>query len=680
MKSLFVALVISLLIMAVLITTTTSPSRPSPLLRETRYSRDAMHPTARDSTPSDSPSFRELVHQTPREDQADHQHQPAETILTVTGQITDANCGSPIAEAKIGPVWGVEEGVVSDTEGFYLFHAPATKLIVQAEGYYPEFLELPRFSNPAEPIPPKDPVPFDIKLVPKLTVRGRFVDAAGVPVAGVPLEILYPPGQFAPAFRVVFKVYSHATKDGRFELSLASSNPILTAKAEGFAEQSIALEIDSSRSGIIELGELVLQEGLILAGTCLSERGGEVIQHGWITLAFVEDLKGGVFDPTYAAIRKEITDGRFEFQNLAAGLYEISYSADHHGLLSTQVLQLKESRYDLKVAIPDYLNFELQIKDRRDRPVSRAKICRGTNGEFYADSQGTIRFEVPISSLAVVIEAEGFQSQSIPLGILMNNEDSTVVLNEDRRVAGVIVPSSNLDPPSLILKILKGSSPQSGGKQVSSWRRSRTISLEELAFEFPADSTEMLELVVTGQDWVFDSNGEPQLYQWQGALENVQAPAEGLVIPLKSIPFDRRLAVVLEDASGPLSNISVQVENTFFSNTTLTDSEGRAEFDYLPAQTLSVSVWRFFSSGVVETEPFEVTPDDQEIRMVLDTRSPRSTGSRSELVEFRLDDWPAQPTFRIRYLVTEKGNPWRRIAPVTSDAASRPYETRPIRR
>ncbi len=235
--------------------------------------------------------------------------------------------------------------------------------------------------------------PIDTSGAPS-AVTGRVVDRSGHAVAQARVAAFA--REDDPPFRTRRDLERHAATDGegRFRLLGLPAGPDLGLEVEhaDFAP-AVREAFRVTPGGDVDLGDIVLEQGLVLHGT-VTGHDGQPLPGATVTVADVTALLGR---PDARAPRSTSTDeqGRYAFAHLAPRQYEVEASAPGHGSASL-VLSLV-----LGGALADWRqDFQLEHADARlggwiygpdDAPVAGAPLVlsrKQPRGQAYLLKRG----------------------------------------------------------------------------------------------------------------------------------------------------------------------------------------------------------------------------------------------------------------------------------------------------
>ncbi|MBL8753836.1 MAG: carboxypeptidase regulatory-like domain-containing protein [Planctomycetes bacterium] len=253
----------------------------------------------------------------------------------ITGKVLDDATRAGVADAE------VREGTAGRTvrtgpDGAFVLRGFATRaqhsLSVRAVGYAPTEAIVQRHIDGTLRLLAE----VEIGLVRGHGLRGRVVDAAGAPLAGVYVAAAAADqGGVDGWFRSDWQS-QRSGADGRFQFAgLRPGLPyeVVLVRA-GFGAAVVAAPGPAAGSSVVDLGDLQLQAGGVVAGTLVDEHGvavagQEVLLAGtnadrWRLVGTPPADDYRALDP-YVANRRALSDeaGRFQFVDVAAGDYRV---------------------------------------------------------------------------------------------------------------------------------------------------------------------------------------------------------------------------------------------------------------------------------------------------------------------------------------------------------------------
>lgn len=374
---------------------------------------------------------------------------------TVTGRVTDAATGAPLAGAEVSDSHWFEGRVArTDVDGRYqlsgLEAETGALLFARTEGYCLHWGMQDEFG--------KD-MTRNIAMVRAGSVRGRFVDGDGVPVANV----------FAGAGATFEISIGEATdwrraavgSDGRFAIDgLAPLHQYsLYVRGGGFGTRVVVLPRQVPAGEVLELGDVTLHpagglEGVVIGPGGMALVGAEVQLRGWD--AHTWDLVGKHDEslevhPFEAQTRRTRSDGRFAFGGLAHGNYRVSVQVAGQGWnaeFGRYLVRNGVVRDDLRLAVDlgYVITGTLQLGDGSPLPGDRRVILvalrdggKQQSARVMADGSFCFaRLEGAAYDIALSRAPEGW-SMPMQSGIRADTKDLRLILQRAATIEGRVV-------------------------------------------------------------------------------------------------------------------------------------------------------------------------------------------------------------------------------------------------
>ncbi|MEZ5980659.1 MAG: carboxypeptidase-like regulatory domain-containing protein, partial [Planctomycetota bacterium] len=295
--------------------------------------------------------------------------------LIVTGRVTSAVDGLPIAGATVGEGWLYHRTATTDENGEYRlqgFGRPGVRdVFVRAPGFgQSQIASLPQAVDGV--------LRVDFVLEPARRAHGRVVARDGTPLEGVLVAAVAsengPEGQ-----RFDWK-WARTDAEGSFEIrDLAQDlRHALMLSSHGFATRVYDFPRDEMRHEDLDLGSFELGPPALIAGVVLDDdgvgvAGVDVSMRGSNTDR--DRLSGSrrVVGEYYTDERRTMTDGRgrFSFGDAAAGKYRLEFTAKDHPPIDSVSVSLAdgEQRDDLIVLAGSGERILGRVFDPEGRPA-----------------------------------------------------------------------------------------------------------------------------------------------------------------------------------------------------------------------------------------------------------------------------------------------------------------------
>ena len=315
---------------------------------------------------------------------------------TLSGRVTDAVTGAPVAGAELTDSWVFQRNFRSDADGRFLLTGLTAdpdwgfELHVRADGYGGWNRQLEAFEGLEHSL--------DVQLRPEHRLRGRVVDGAGRPLAGA----------YVAAVTSVHReeqktdwLSGRSGADGRFDLGrLRPELPhAVLLRKPGYGTRIYELPPGEQGSPVIELPDLHLLPAATLRGQLVDLGGApvpgvELTVEGWnadrdrFNPQRIQDLRH------YTDVRNCRSDhrGRFALTELAAGRYRVLAELPDQRqplLLGAVELADGERREGLRYAVDFGLLLRGKVVDETGAPLARVWVSLETAGRGTRDSTRT---------------------------------------------------------------------------------------------------------------------------------------------------------------------------------------------------------------------------------------------------------------------------------------------------
>ncbi len=299
---------------------------------------------------------------------------------TISGIVTDATTGQPIAGAVVSEGWTFEKTTKTSDSGEYVLRGFTVDwsqdVHARAKGFGRLEKSLPEDAG--------DNVRIDFELSPGRRARGRVLEPGGTPISGAYVAAVG--SEFQDTTQMADWIASRSREDGSFdlwELRPDVRHALLVSK-EGFGRVVYDFPTSETASAVIELGDVFLKGPSGIAGLVVDDTGQgvsdvEVSAKGWNEDRFRLSQKTEHPVAEYYVDHKSgRTDdlGRFRFTDLSAGSYEVS--ARIPGLPSkirTDVtLRNGEVRRDVRLVVPSGESIDGTVTDPDGKPQSEVFV------------------------------------------------------------------------------------------------------------------------------------------------------------------------------------------------------------------------------------------------------------------------------------------------------------------
>jgi RNA polymerase sigma factor (sigma-70 family) len=253
---------------------------------------------------------------------------------TMTGRVTDAATGAPLPGAEVSDDAWFARRVLADADGRYQLQGCAAKagalLLARADGYATAWLEQPATGQDGR---------RDVALRRAGTVRGRFVDEAGVGVGAV---LAGAGSEFGISIGMATD-WRRATvaRDGRFTVGGLDPDGrySLLVHGDDVGARVLVLPRSVGADAVLDVGDVVVRAAGELGGIVVDETGAPLVG----AQLHLQGLDGRAWELAgrriaslevhQLATRARTTndDGSFRFGGLAAGSYRLAVTMPGRG-------------------------------------------------------------------------------------------------------------------------------------------------------------------------------------------------------------------------------------------------------------------------------------------------------------------------------------------------------------
>ena len=250
----------------------------------------------------------------------------------LTGQVTDASTGAPIAGATVGQGWTFDKPVTTDVGGRYVMEGFAE------DGVYEVAVRAPGYGGAIRPLPTgSDELVLDIALQPGQRLVGRVQLPDGSPASGAYVAAVA--SSFVAGDQQTDWRSGQVRFDGSFELSdlRGDLHHALLVRHAGHAVVAYDLPPRARGQQVFDVGTIVLQAPAGISGSVVDERGEplagvelELRVDQTDRARFAEDGTDRL--DSYVNERETRTDdlGRYAFGQLPAGEVTLSVRPEGH--------------------------------------------------------------------------------------------------------------------------------------------------------------------------------------------------------------------------------------------------------------------------------------------------------------------------------------------------------------
>ncbi len=509
---------------------------------------------------------------------------PLPSGWVLQGRVTEAATGRPIAGARVATFWQFVGAVETDAEGRFALPGVTAKwdetVHVIAAGYAREVVAVKGVRS------------LDVALHEAGRVVGRLVSASGAPVAGALLRTF---GADAYQHAQDYSLSAgRSAADGTFRLGGLDRDRAhtLVVKAPGHAKTMIDFELTPGNVAH-DLGDIRLAASGVVRG--------RVVDSGERPVGRVEvELKGWNEDRTerrgpdaapvtlfYGTRETRNTDdlGRFAFVDVSPGAYTLKLAGGDQATAPVEVIVRadapteevvlrKEAAREVLVTVRDEAGEAVPGATLRVRE-GRMVLPGGTTGE-----DGTTRLLLPLRALSLFVwVADDATWETVgPVEVLADASEVSVVLGRTRVFQATLVGPDGMPLPLAILRI------EEGGTSHQRFTNGDGV------FGLKVTSDELLSIYFYGAFQDAASYGRQYTLPLAAELHDVSPDDQDVVVRAQPVPVDRRASVRLLDPDGnPVAGVRVipyPAMKGAPSLTQVTDAEGRAHFEGLPALPL----------------------------------------------------------------------------------------------
>lgn len=522
---------------------------------------------------------------------------------TVTGRVSDAATGAPVAGAHVGSNWVQNRAVTTGADGRYEFPGwnegqGSSDLQATAEGY----------GRRGFVVGTKEVVDFALERGDSVT--GRAVDAAGKPVADVLVGVIAVGSKAGGADGDILGSVRTGT-DGRFRTTSLrrDQDHALVLMAPGFGRTLLDFAPRTAGPGEIDVGDVVLPPARAIEGRVLDAKGSGIPDLD-VTLkganADRRRLLSGPADSRgydgYGQAEGARTDdlGRFRFPDLAPGTYALR-SSPQGRVSATRSVSLTAEKDELAADLVFAAGREVTIAvtDSEGRPLAGAQVyvsgAAGAPEGGPTDTKGEVRVTLPPGDWSVTLhwsaEQDPQRRHFRPVSARPIPADASrfvVALEAAGAITGRILDPAGAGVGFLTVEAVRG------GEVVAT---SGTQPDGAFSLDLPAGAAVTVRargFVRSGAD---ASRGglHPAGTQgdaWAAEQDRVEVGASGVAITARRLAQDRTVAVQALTPDGrPLAGVGVLLQSALYLlRQGTTDAAGRAAFTGLPPDRWTITV------------------------------------------------------------------------------------------
>ncbi len=520
---------------------------------------------------------------------------------TLSGRITNASTGDPIAGARVGISHRMAAAVQTGADGIYVLPGWTGRgvqtLHVLCEGYGREKAHVGREDT------------YDFELHRGFAITGRILASSGTAVTNAHVAAI------AMETRNGKKVSSSATatadESGHVTLGSLRRDMAHTLLVSADGHGRLFLDVDPPEPGIAakDVGDILLPEARSIAGRAEVTPGSPARRvpiylkgHNDDRARLREGEKPLVHDINLRD--RLLTDdlGRFRFTDLAPGTYEVLYSPDGTSPVTRGVtLGTREDVSGLVLRPAGRHSIRVRVVDSAgpiEGVVVSASLESGESLASTTDSAGTCEFrtDMPIRSLRTAFPARATRRSFMPtvsVTPLPGQEEVVFVLREAAKVAGQVLTADGgafqnarvyLEPGDQLL--------------------AHTDARGRFHVPVPIDGRYTLR----AEGIAPAGGGRDAVGRLMAGRSSIQPSTHQgvLVIQLRAVELNRQLHVlVLDPLGGPVRNVGVSAvgRHGLLRRSAQTDVDGRAVLDHLPATDVGVAIGGESMGGSRDNDP-----------------------------------------------------------------------------
>jgi protocatechuate 3,4-dioxygenase beta subunit len=505
---------------------------------------------------------------------------------TITGRVTDAETGTPIAGARVGMNWVLDHPVTTGADGTYVLPGWTGQGIRDVHALAAGYGRGQTVVGAASVV--------DFALVKGDTAVGRVIGPDRAPIAGAVVAVVG--SARGDREQVISTAGGTTAPDGRFALAgLRRDLPhTLVVMAAGHGRTLVDFDPRTGGPGRIDLGDIALPLGRTLSGRILRHDGTTVSDVQIVLKGANADRgrlrEGGkaIEDSWYGSTEEATAaaDGRFAFIDLAPGTYGIE--AWTPGMTSRHVTVKVPADADpapVEIRFDPGRTIRITVVDDEGKPVPSAYIFASEgSGPFNQvtrlDAQGTTTLLVTDSLTSIVVhppderseDARRFLPWSPEFPVTPETREIRCVLKRGVALAGRVVGPD-------------GAGVALAGVEV--WSRGAFVT------SLIADDEGRFEATVSPHDGPYALRLDGSAGGWQalrdagltGSVDDVPAGATGVVVKARPVARDHVQVVRVRDPDGrPVEGATVRAFWALEAGkaTATTDAAGVATLAGLP--------------------------------------------------------------------------------------------------
>jgi len=537
---------------------------------------------------------------------------PAGRVLS--GTITDATTGKPVAGAMIGTGRDLQDAVRSGPDGTYRLSgwtgATTRRIQVTAAGYG-------RASRAVGELQV-----VDVALEPGDSVVGRLVDAGGTAISGARVTaISY--GRSGTPHALSF---GHDTSDeeGRFRVTGLRHDMVhtLVVLREGYGRTLVDFPPAPDGPGTVDLGDVLVHAGYAVEGVVRDADGDPA---PWIAVTLLganadRDRLRNLPSPEFSLGKTERrrTDdlGRFRFPDLAPGTYTITAEPPRAPHCSTIVRILSSNVLDAEIRLSRGRRVTVTVLGPDGEPLPGVMVVAGISGSRpvngRTDGRGTCVLTFgSVGRVHLAAWGRGAPSTADlvppPARILAPDETRAVFrFGRGRLVRARVLDVAGDPVPGILVEIHTGEALPTLAATDGDGR---------IAWKSPA--ADPVDLIVTGH---VQSGRHPGRLPLRGEARRVVPGEPELTIRCREVARDRTLTVRVTDPAGrPFEGVSVSVWGSSRRDPRhVSGAAGTVRLTGLPAEETRIVVYP--ASGRLRRDwfppvPVRIVPAGQTVEM-----------------------------------------------------------------
>jgi protocatechuate 3,4-dioxygenase beta subunit len=492
---------------------------------------------------------------------------------TITGTVTDAVTGVPIANARVGMGWTLEAPTLTDGDGRFVLRGWTgdgfNSLHVLAAGY-----------GRAQALV-GDASYLEIECERGCDIIGRVISGQGGALASARVAAM---GRLKVGRqRYISAATAVADADGRFRLrDLRSDLPhVVVALADGYGRTCTDLNEADPDQTVIDCGDIVLPQARAIGGHVVMV-DGQPVPRRRVMLAGANDDRSRLAPQqvrSYGAYEEVYTDdrGRFHFEGLAPGAYEVSVS--RRGQLPASVPVQLTARADIDnvaVVLDAVQRFLVRVAARDGSPQAEALVVAQTErgavrGTTDSHGTATLACESDVLGLQITPTRGALLPKRVAVDASAVIEGGcTVVLDEAAVIRGRVETAGGAACVGATLQATRDG---------ACLGTATTDDGGHFTLKIPTDTAEV-ELAASAR-----IEGKEMV----GCVDRVGAGATGIVVDVT--PVQHAGSVKIHARTGderPVPGVRVTVYGSWGERVAdaMTDNSGVVRFDGLPERAL----------------------------------------------------------------------------------------------